>query len=99
MGEDEQMEFDFTHQEENNVESQKHLNKNRAAFNQKCQTVLDWLLEGQELKVLDCANKGIASLPRRIKDLKEKGIDISDKWDSNIKVYYMTQEQILKNKK
>lgn len=90
----EQMEFDFTHKDENNLESQKNLNKNRESFNKKCQQVLDWLLESKELKVLECANDGIASLPRRIKDLKEKGIGISDKWEKGVKVYYMTKQQI-----
>lgn len=95
----EQQEFDFTHSEENNLESQTHLNKNRKSFNQKCQKVLGWLLEGKELTVLQCANDGVASLPRRIKDLKDKGVDISDKWEKNIKIYYMSTEQVQQNKK
>lgn len=91
----------FVHKEENNKESQTHLNKNRKSFNKKCEQVFNWLLEGKELTVLQCANDGVASLPRRIADLKDKKVQISDRWEGNIKVYYMTPEQITiwKNKK
>ena len=95
----EQKEFDFTHSEENNGESQAHLNKNRKGFNKNCLRVLNWLYEGKRLKVLDCANEGVASLPRRIADLKDRGIEISDQWEGNVKVYYMTVEQVETNKK
>lgn len=91
---EDQLQFDFLHRNENNAESQNHLNKNRKPFSSNCKKVRDRLLNGEELRVLQCANEGIASLPRRIKDLREGGIELSDRWEGNIKVYYMTVEQI-----
>lgn len=91
---DPQLEINFVHKRENNSESQAHLKKNKQLFNKKCKTVLDWLLEGKQLKVLDCANDGVASLPRRILDIRSKNVGISDKWENGVKVYYMTPEQI-----
>lgn len=93
-----QLEIDFLHSRENNNESEKHLKKNSKSFNQKCKLVYDRLMKGEELTVLQCANEGIASLPRRKKDITDKGFKISDRWDGNIKVYYMSQEDIQFNK-
>ena len=84
--------FDFVHKKENNAGSETNLNANRSRFNRKCQQVFDMLMEGQELTVLGCAIKGISSLPRRILDLREKGIIISDRWENGVKVYYIAQE-------
>jgi hypothetical protein len=39
--------------------------------------------------VLGCANSGIASLPRRILDLKESGIAVQDQWVNGVKEYFL----------
>lgn len=86
-----QLSIDFVHQTENNPESQAHLDNNREKFNGKCLQVLSWLREGKELTVLWCANNGVASLPRRIGDLKSKGITIHDRWENGVKVYFINK--------
>lgn len=68
------------HQHENNQESQDHLDENRKKFSNKCLQLLELLLQGKRLTVLGAANSGISSLPRRVLDCKEAGIDIQDEW-------------------
>lgn len=76
-----------THLQENNSESQKHLEQNEAKFSQQCLKVLEILNQGTRLTVLNAPGYGILSLPRRIKDLRDRnGItNIKDAWvkDSN----------------
>ena len=55
-------------------------------------------MAGEQLTVLQCANDGIASLPRRILDLRNKKVCISDKWEGGVKVYYMTDTDAFLNK-
>lgn len=86
------------HANENNRESQSNLDECRVKFNRKCMTVFNWLMEGKELTALWAANNWVASLPRRILDLKEGGVLISDRWESGIKVWYLTNEQKQFNK-
>lgn len=93
-----QYQIDFLHVAENNRESQDYLDDKRTHFNGKCQTVFDWLIAGQSLTVLWAANNGVSSLPRRIADLKEKGIIISDKWENGVKVWFFTKDQKIINK-
>ena len=94
-----QLDIFQTHENENNKESQANLDKNRKRFNAKCKIVFDRLMAGEELTVLQCANDGIASLPRRKKDITDQGFKISDKWEGNIKIYYLTNEDLEYNKK
>lgn len=79
----------LVHRYENNDESQEHLDSRRAHFNQKCLAVLKMLQAGERLTVLGCANRGIASLPRRILDLKERGVPINDEWVNGHKQYWL----------
>lgn len=79
------------HRLENNSRSQIYLDEKRQHFTKKCQQVFDLLMSGKELTVLGAAVDGISSLPRRIKDLKESGVCLSDKWRDGVKVYYMTE--------
>lgn len=79
--------LDFTHRQENNYQSRKHLEENRERFSAQCEKVYDLLKSGVRLTVLSAITEyGISSLPRRILDLKEhfkrEGIDveIKDAW-------------------
>lgn len=80
---------DLVHKKENNAESQNHVDHIRPRLNKKCTEVLTRLQNGERLTVLECAIQGIASLPRRILDLKEAGYEISDTWVNGRKVYFM----------
>lgn len=68
------------HIKENNAESQRNLNQNRGKFTKQCQLVLDLLREGKRLTRRGAYDYGIASLERRIKDLRENGIVIKTEW-------------------
>lgn len=85
------LEFDFTNRLENNSESQQILEANKDKINASCRKVLELLKEGHHLTVRDAiVYHNISSLPRRIKDLKEHGIDIKDRLiDGRYKVYYL----------
>ncbi len=78
------------HQRENNHSSQAHLEKNRESLTGKCLIVLNVMLKGNEIwsdaaetrcfdeegnRVLEGTGVKISSLPRRIKDLKEMGLE------------------------
>lgn len=71
-----------THLRENNEESQKHLEINEKKFSRQCLMVLELLYQGKRLTVLSATKYGITSLPRRIKDLRDRnGITIiEDRW-------------------
>lgn len=71
-----------THLHENNKESQKHLEKNAKKFSRQCLLVLELLYQGKRLTTLNAPTYGIRSLPRRIKDLRDRnGITlIEDQW-------------------
>jgi hypothetical protein len=76
-----QLALDFTHRQENNYQSRKHLEENRERFSAQCQQVYDLLRSGMRLTVLSAITEyGISSLPRRILDLKEAGVEIRDRW-------------------
>ena len=85
------------HQRENNPESQANMDFNRPRFNRVCQLVFDRLMRGDRLTVLACANEGISSLPRRILDLREARVSISDRWENGSKLYYMTGQDMTDN--
>jgi hypothetical protein len=90
------IEFNPVHVIENNALSQAFLDANRFKFNTKCKEVFQRLIEGERMTVLEAANTGISSLPRRIKDLREFGIRISDNWikkgNSEVIEYFMSAE-------
>lgn len=71
-----------THLQENNKESQKHLEENAPKFSQQCLKVMELLNQGHRLTVASAMSHGISSLPRRILDLRERnGITlIKDQW-------------------
>jgi len=76
-----QLALDFTHREENNHDSRRHLEENRERFSAQCQQVYDLLSSGVRLTVLSAITEyGISSLPRRILDLKQAGVEIKDCW-------------------
>lgn len=77
-----QLELDFSpHRQENNYQSRRHLEENREKFSAQCQQVHDLLQSGIRLTVLSAITEyGISSLPRRILDLKEEGVEVRDRW-------------------
>lgn len=86
------------HAHENNTESQRHLNANRVKFSAQCQRVFDMLMDGKRLTVLEAhASYGISSLPRRVKDLKDNGVQLEDLWVNGVKKYFMNELQIQHN--
>lgn len=83
------------HQTENNEDSQRHLQENAQSFSDQCLKVVELLNQGKRLTVLWAANSGIASLPRRIKDLRDGGFDIQDEWVKNEKGKRLYKEYFL----
>lgn len=81
------------HKLENNPGSQIHLDLNREHFNRQCKKVYDWLMADVHITVLFAINNGVASLPRRILDLKKSGVLISEYWKQGVKVWHMDQAQ------
>lgn len=71
-----------THLRENNKESQAHLEKNEQFFTDQCLRVLRLLYRGVRLTTKNAPALGIRSLPRRIKDLRDRnGVTvIIDEW-------------------
>jgi len=82
MKDDRQMSLIKCHTRENNPESEAHLTENLAVFSAQCQKVLDLMLRGAKLSVYGAmVSYGISSLPRRILDLKQAGVEgIEDSW-------------------
>ncbi len=99
-----QNEIEFpVHTAENSKESETNLEENKVKFSRQCQRVFDILMSGDVLTVYSAiAHHGIGSLPRRIKDLKDSGVSITDTWIENkahkYKVWQMDRVQIEKNK-
>lgn len=75
------LDFQPVHLRENSPLSQSHLDANRERFTASCFEVLKALVKGLELTT-DNAKElcGTRSLPRRLKDLRDMGISISDEW-------------------
>lgn len=91
------------HANENNPKSQRHLDENRGHFSAQCKKVFDILVTGRQLTVKSAmVDYNIQSLPRRILDLKKKGVVITDSWliDTKpaTKVWYMSAQQASQNK-
>lgn len=70
------------HNNENNQESQNHLEQNAQKFSNQCLRVLELLNQGKRLTVATAIGYGINSLPRRLKDLRDRnGItNINERW-------------------
>jgi len=70
------------HEHENNHESKVHLEENREHFSNQCLRVMELLRQGKWLTTANAPSFGILSLPRRIKDLRDKnGItNIGEQW-------------------
>ena len=100
----------FFHTSENSSHQENFYHENKLHFTNKCKQVFNILMAGKELTVLDAAIKGISSLPKRIQELEyedgnpegKKLVEISRR-KSETKpyylFYYMSEEQILFNKK
>lgn len=72
------------HKTENNPESQEHLDENKMHFSQQSLRILFLLYRGKKLTTLNAPSLGVRSLPRRIKDLRDKNnIHIDEKWRTN----------------
>ena len=69
------------HHHENNNQSQTFLEENKSHFSQQCLKVLELLRQGRRLTTINAPTYGILSLPRRIKDLKDKnGVHVDERW-------------------
>lgn len=87
------------HHQENNQESQGHLEENEEKFSAQCIKLLKLFKGGLRLTVIGAQAHGIHSLPRRVLDLKESGVVVKDGWlrDGNgkrtVKEYWMELEK------
>jgi len=94
-----QTEILFLHGAENNRESETHYEANLTHFSKQAQLVFDLLMGGKELTSFSAMTEHyIMHLARRKKDLTDAGILISERWENNCKVWYMSQENINQNK-
>ena len=86
----------FTHDRENNAESQAHLYNHKKHFQGQCAKVYDLLMAGHRLTVYSAlVEHKISSLPRRILDLTQAGIYITAEamTGTRIKEWYMNETQ------
>ena len=68
------------HQSENNRQSQLILEENRERLNNQCRKVLTLLEQGKRLTVVDAVMfYQIGDLRRRVKDLRDFGIQVKDR--------------------
>jgi hypothetical protein len=83
---------------ENNAQSQAHYDANMRKFSAQCKKVYSQMMRGESLTTADALRDGIGHLPRRIKDLRELGVKISDeRMPDGYKKYYMTSADIAHN--
>lgn len=68
------------HKKENNPASQQYLETHRHRLSKQCLMVLELLLQGKRLTTINAPSYGILSLPRRLKDLRENGIFVDERW-------------------
>ena len=92
-----QPELDFTavvHTKENNRQSEGILDANYELFNAQCKKVLNALKTGRKLTVMEMMVEfGIGDPRRRIKDLRDKGIEIKDEiHDTRFKKYFIVHQ-------
>ncbi len=84
------------HERENNHESEQRLHAHREHFSSQCEKVYGLLRSGIKLTVKSAMNDwNIMSLPRRILDLKQRGISIESRFieGTNIKEYFLGSSQ------
>lgn len=80
------------HLHENNVESMENLAASYERLSKQCKKVFDLLMNGKSLTTESAlVVYKVFSLPRRILDLKQKRVKISDRWDDKVKVWWMTE--------
>lgn len=90
---------------ENNVASQQHFEENKVHFSKQCEYLYNLLMRGESITVHSgVLDHGINSVPRRILDLRNAGIKISDTFLSNedrpkFKSWFMSQEDKAHNEK
>lgn len=71
--------FDIPEHKHNNAESEKHFNEHKSHFNEQCQKVYNHLMNVGSLDVRKAMNElNVMDLRRRIKDLKDCGVLISE---------------------
>lgn len=94
--------IDFLHERERGADNQASLDANRTHFNNQCQKVFDLLMDGNTLSSLTGVTVyGMMDTKRRIKDLRDKGIRISDRAiekGHGAKEWYMSEQDIFHNK-
>jgi len=90
----------FIHGVENNRESDMFYEANLKHFSKQAKKVLGLLMSGQELTSMKAmVEHNIVHLARRKKDLSDAGVLISERWENNCKVWFLTNEQKQFNKK
>lgn len=99
-----QLDIFEVHAKENNSESEQHLKESKSRFSAQCDLVLHTMLSGQKMSCISAANElFIMDLRRRVKDLKDAGVQITYEWvefgKSKIKHYFMNEEQRTYNKR
>lgn len=91
------------HNNENCIESQNHLDKNKTNFSNQCRKIYDLLMRGEVLTFKRAIVEfGVGDLRRRMKDLKDmNSVSFHCEWDSSInsKRWFMTIEDIYNNNK
>lgn len=87
------------HTDENNDESQRNLEENKARFSDQCVKIYKYLMSGKRMNGDDANDLfSIKHLPRRRKDLTDNGVLLSDEWKKGMKELFMTPEQIKANR-
>lgn len=86
-----EFDFDYCNRKENNEVSQAILEANKDKINASCRKVLELLKQGHHLTVRSAMiDHNISSLPRRVKDLKDRGIEVKDRLiDGRYKEYFL----------
>ena len=79
---------------ENNKESEETLLEQEERLSDNCKKIYNALKNGRVLTGMDIIKMGMTEYRRRIKDLKEKGIDIKEKKMPNgCKAWYLETEK------
>jgi hypothetical protein len=92
----------FTHERENNAESEQHLYSNRKHFEGECRRLYDLLMSGKRLTVYSAlVEHRISSLPRRYLDLVQAGVEATAEpmAGTRIKEYFCSESNKEHNKK
>jgi hypothetical protein len=86
-----QLDIDFSKRKENNPGSQSILESNRKHFNSQCRKVYEAFMRGERLTTSEALIKySIGDLRRRVKDLRDAGIQIEDEVQGNrFKIYFI----------